>query len=102
MHDPDRLVMEHLVCIQDRLSLTNERLLKIMATQAELTTQLTAVNDKLKKIGTETTTLLAKIDELKGIIANGPPVAPELQAAVDALSAQAQVVDDLVPDAPTP
>jgi len=33
------------------------------------------------------------------IIANGPPVTPELQAAVDAVAAQAKVVDDMVPDA---
>ncbi len=77
-----------------------ERILeKIMATQTELVAQLTAVNDQLKKIGTETAGLLAKIDELKAVIAAGT-VSPELQAAVDALTAQAKVVDDLVADAP--
>ena len=70
-----------------------------MATQAELTAQVAAVNTQLAKIGTETTSLLIKIDELTEIIANGPPVSPELEAAVTALTAQAKVVDDLVPDA---
>ncbi len=70
-----------------------------MATQAELTAQIKANTDKLVKIGTETSTLLQKITDLTDIIANGP-VTPELQAAVDALTAQAQVVDDMVVDAP--
>lgn len=70
-----------------------------MAMQAELTTQVTAATDKLKKIGTETSSLLTKIDELKAVIAAGGAVTPELQAAVDALTTQALVVDELVPDA---
>ncbi len=71
----------------------------IMATQADLVVQLTAIKDNLVKVGGETTTLLAKIDELQALIANAP-VSPELQAAVDAVAAQAKVVDDLVADAP--
>lgn len=71
---------------------------KIMATQAELVTQLNSVKDALNKIGAETTALLTKIDELKAVIAAGGTVTPELQAAVDAVAAQAKVVDDLVPD----
>ncbi len=73
---------------------------KLMATQAELAEQVKKIGDSITKIGTETTTLLAKIDELNAIITNGPAVTPELQAAVDAVAAQAKVVDDLVPDAP--
>ncbi len=72
----------------------------IMATQAQLATQLNAVNDQLVKIGTETSSLLTAIDELKAQIANAP-VSAELQAAFDKVAAQAKVVDDLVPDAPT-
>jgi len=71
----------------------------IMATQQELTAQITAATEKLTKIGTETGTLLTKIEELKTALANAGNVSPELQAAVDALAAQAAVVDDLVPDA---
>ncbi len=74
---------------------------KIMLSQADLIVQVKAATDQLVKIGTETTTLLQKITDLTAIIAAGP-VTPEMQAAVDALTAQAQVVDDLVPDAPPP
>jgi hypothetical protein len=75
---------------------------KIMATQAELTTQLAATTAKVTKIGTETRTLLDKITALQTAIDNMPAgtVTPELQAAADALDAQVTVVDDLVPDAP--
>ncbi len=69
-----------------------------MATQAELVATLNAVNENLKKIGLETGTLLTKIDELKAQVAAGGAVTPELQSAVDAVAAQAKVVDDLVPD----
>ncbi len=72
-----------------------------MATQAELTTALNAVNDKLVKIGTETTALLKAIEDLKVLVANAP-VSAELQAAFDKVAAQAQVVDDLVPDSVPP
>ncbi len=75
--------------------------IKIMATQADLTKKLTEVNDKLVKIAGETTTLLQLITDLKAQLANAP-VSAELQAAFDKVAAQAQVVDDLVPDAPTP
>lgn len=71
---------------------------KIMATQQELAVQLTTATDQLKKIGGETKTLLQKVDELTAIINAGGPVSPELQSAADALTAQAKVVDDLVPD----
>ncbi len=75
----------------------------LMATQAELTVQLNATTDTLKKVQTETTGLLSKIDELLAIINGGTvPVSAELKAAADALQAQATVVDDLVPDAPAP
>lgn len=75
---------------------------KIMATQAELATKLDGVTVQLVKIGGESSKTMALVEELKAIIANGPPVTPELQAAFDKLAAQAQVVDDLTPDEPTP
>lgn len=76
-----------------------EKLDKIMATQAELTTVIAANTARLVKIGTETTTLIALVEELRALIAQGN-VTPELQAAVEALAVQVGVVDDLVPDAP--
>lgn len=88
-----------------RIHLKLDRLISqqetIMADQAEIVVQIQEIQNKLTKIGTETTSLLTKIDELTAIIAAGP-VSPELQQAVDNLKAQAQVVDDLVVDAPPP
>ena len=71
----------------------------IMATQEEVTAALVAAKAHVDKIGTETRTLLTRITELLAqIAANQSTVTPELQAAVDDLQAQLQVVDDLVPD----
>lgn len=78
----------------------NWRLDQIMSTQAELAAQLDELGVQLEKIAAETQSLLDKIDELGAIIAAGGNVTPELQAAFDAVRAQAQVVDDKVPDAP--
>lgn len=69
-----------------------------MATQAEAAVQLKAIGEQMVKVGKETATLLTKIEELKNA---GGDVTPELQAAIDAVAAQAKVVDDMVPDAPT-
>ena len=78
---------------------------------AKLTTQtaaVTALGDKLEKIGTEIDAQTALIQTLKDAITNAP-VAPEVQAAVDALDASitrantiAQADDDKNPDVPTP
>lgn len=73
-----------------------------MATQSELSAQLKATTAKVEKIGTETRTLLTLVDDLKAALANQTGVTPELQAAADALDAQVAVVDELVPDLPTP
>lgn len=99
--DPER-VYHRLMHVEDTLDRIVTLLRSIIVTQAELTAQVQAANDKLTKIGGETRGLLTKIDELTALIASGPPVTPELKAAVDALTAQAQVVDDLVPDVPAP
>lgn len=72
-----------------------------MANQQELAQQVKDLTAKVNKVGTETRTLLTKIDELTAIIAEGgTTVTPELQAAVDDLQIQVNVVDELVPDAP--
>lgn len=72
-----------------------------MATQAEIVVQLNATSAKLDKIGTETQSLLTKIQELLAIIANLPDASPELVAAADALRIKADTVDALVEDLPT-
>ncbi len=74
----------------------------IMATQAQLTAQITALSDQVAKVGAETTKSLQMIADLQALIAAGGTVTPELQTAVDALAAQLKTVDDLIPDPPSP
>lgn len=75
-------------------------------TQSELAADVKAATEQLKKIGTETSATLQKVTDLQAIIdaggGVGSTVSQELIDAVDALKAQAQVVDDLVPDAAPP
>ena len=76
-----------------------EKLNTIMASQTDEAKRVTALTEQVTKIGTESRTLLTRIEELLAVIAAGGEATPELTAAVDALKAQVQVVDDLVPDA---
>jgi hypothetical protein len=73
---------------------------KIMADQAELVIALASISGQVAKIGTETAATLQKVADLEAALANAGEVSPEVQAAVDALRAQVQTVDDLVADAP--
>lgn len=78
---------------------------RIVMTQKELADQLTALTGQVQKIGTETAALEQKVNDLESALNAGGDVSPEVQTALDALKAQVQVVDDLVPDptpAPTP
>jgi hypothetical protein len=70
----------------------------IMLTQSELAVQLTALTTQVQHIGVETDTLKTKITDLETAINNGGTVSPEVESALNALKAQVQVVDDLVPD----
>lgn len=70
-----------------------------MASQQDIAAEMATMQAQLVKIGGETSTLITKIDELNAIIVS-QPVTPELQAAWDAVKTQANVVDNLVPDAP--
>ena len=74
------------------------QLRKIMTTIAQLATALTAITATVTKIGTETSTLLAKVQELEDAINNGGNVPEEVEAALQALREQVSVVDQLVPD----
>jgi septal ring factor EnvC (AmiA/AmiB activator) len=86
-----------------------ETLLKpIMATQNELAATLKEVRAQQEKTATEIQSVQAgvvelkdKITELEGVIANGE-ANQELTDAVAAVKAQAQVVDDLIPDVAPP
>lgn len=75
---------------------------RIEMNQAEAVAKLNSVNDSLTKIGGETSTLLAKVADLEAAAANAGEISPELQAAIEAVSAQATKVDDLVPDSTPP
>ena len=68
-----------------------------MTTQQELAQQLTETTAKIDKIGGETRSLLTKIQELTDAVNNAGNVSPE--AALQALKAQVDIVDNLVPDA---
>jgi len=76
-----------------------KQVIAIMTTQAEVVATIAAIGEKLAKIGTETTALKQQIQELLDSIEDISNASPELVAAVEALAAQAQVVDDLVQDA---
>lgn len=89
----------HLVGLVEQLL---NKVTHIMATQAELAASLTALTTEVAKIGTETTTLLQKVDALQAALDAAGQTTPEVDAAMAALAAQAKTVDDLVPDAPTP
>ena len=95
-------ILARLGRIEDQLETLSERLGVLMATQAELVEQVNAATAQVQKIGGETRTLITRVEELLAIIAAGPTVTPELEAAVGNLKSQVQVVDDLVADSPTP
>ena len=73
---------------------------KLMATQAELAASLAALSTQVAKIATESSATLAKLAELEDALANAGETTPEVDAAVEALRTQLQLVDDLVADAP--
>lgn len=79
----------------------NRKMEKLMVTQAEVAADVGLVKDQLVKVGLETATLIDRIADLETAVANQADASPELVDAVAALKAQAQLVDDLVPDAPT-
>lgn len=102
----DNKRLEAIECALDVLGAKVDSLLKlggkVLMTQQEAVTKLNETVAKLTKIGGETSSLLTKIDELKTVIAAGGNASPELEAAVAALTTQADVVDGLVDDLPTP
>jgi chromosome segregation ATPase len=73
---------------------------RIMTTQLELAQQLTAIGNQIAKVSAESSATLQKVADLEAALTNASNVTPELQAAFDAVKAQVQLVDDLVPDSP--
>ena len=90
------------IFINADLSQVLSKLDQIIMTEAELAQKLTETTAQVQKIGTETQTLIDKVAELTELLANGDEVSPEVQAAMDALSAQVGVVDGLVADITPP
>lgn len=80
------------------LHLILEKVNQFMATQAQLATELALVSAQVAKIGTETQATLQRVADLEAAIANAGNTTPEVDAALAALKAQVQVVDDLVAD----
>lgn len=82
---------------------------RIMASQAELAADLKGVLERQKKTSTEIATLQASVDaqtvkiaELEALVAAGGTISQELVDAVAAVKAQAQLIDDQIPDVVTP
>ena len=73
---------------------------KLMATQAELAASLDLVSVQINKIASESSATLAKVADLEAALAAAGNTSPAVDAALAALKAQVQIVDDLVPDAP--
>lgn len=74
----------------------------ITMNQAEAIAALQDATTQIQKIGDETRTLVQKVADLTVLVEQQASVSPELAAAIEAVKAQVQVVDDLVPDAPPP
>lgn len=72
-----------------------------MANAQETREGIEQVNQKLQKIGNESALTLQRVTDLEQIIANNPggQIPQEVTDALEALKQQAQLVDDLVPDA---
>ena len=81
-------------------ALINARLRRLEVTNAELTTKLNDLTTEVGKIGTETAASLKMITDLQAQIAGLDNVPQSVVDAVNALAAQIQKTDDLVPDAP--
>lgn len=77
-----------------------QKLNSISMTQEELAQGLADVTAQVAKIGVESKTTLQKVSDLEAALAGQDNVSPAVQTAFEALKAQVQVVDDLIPDAP--
>ncbi len=75
---------------------------KILMNQVQLAQELVLLKNQITKIGTETSATLQKAKDLEAIIQAGGEVSQEVKDALAALKAQAQLTDDLVPDASAP
>jgi Xaa-Pro aminopeptidase len=96
-HDRSHVILDRLTQMEN----------KIMATQAELTADLKLVKAQQVKTAEEIAAVqaaqnlsLQKITDLEAVIAAGVTPSQELVDAVAEVKAQAQIVDELIPDLP--
>lgn len=82
--------------LKDILLFIKNQNIKIMATQAELEQQLTDIGTQLDKVFGE---IQDEIQKLEDAIAAGGITTPGVDAALAALKAKVQNLDDLNPDA---
>jgi len=73
------------------------RLETIMTAVTELAPKIEALTAQVTKIGTETRSLITKVQDLTDALA-ATPVPADVEAALVALSDQVAIVDALVPD----
>lgn len=77
----------------------NQKLNKIMATQAE---ELQELKDLKTQSDKATAKIIAKIATLEAAVTNAGDVSPEVSAALDDLKASVGAEDAVVPDTTTP
>lgn len=70
--------------------------------QDEAADRLEAQGAKIDKIGSETSSLITEVAELKAAATESGKVSPRLQAAIEAVDTRLQTVDDLVSDKTAP
>ena len=99
-HRPDKKTQELLNQIHQSQFLIINKLNSMSENTDKALADLGAIKDQLTKIGTETATLLQKITDLENAAGNADTPQSVLDA-IAAVKAQAQVVDDPVPDATT-
>lgn len=94
--------------VLEAITKLDRKLTKIMSIQSDLTADLKLVLAQQQKTSAEIATVQASVNvqaqriaELEAIIAAGGPITQELIDAVAAVKAQAQVIDDQIPDVPT-
>lgn len=74
---------------------------QLMATEQETLAKLQTLDDKLTKIGGESSAMITEIADLKAQIA-GLPVPASVMEKIDSILGHAQAIDDQVPDPPSP
>lgn len=90
-----------LVAIDIGINISNRfKLNKLMSNTDQALADLAAIKSQLSKIGGETSTLLQKITDLENA-ANSADTPQSVLDAIAEVKAQAQIVDDQVPDATT-